>query len=132
LFRREINVNIVIKILSDYARKYNVIIHAYCIMPDHLHILIEPTTNYPITRYIDIIKGRITHELHNNGLDGRIWQSGYYDHVLRKHENLKHLIKYILENPMRKGIVSNFVEYRWSWDKYGIKETALKQIKRVK
>jgi hypothetical protein len=39
------------------------------------------------------------------------WQKGFYGHVIRKHVNLVTQVKYILDNPVRKGIVSSWQEY---------------------
>jgi hypothetical protein len=40
---------------------------------------------------------------------------------LRIPENLEDLVKYVLENPVRKELVDSYLEYPWSWDRYGIK-----------
>jgi len=39
------------------------------------------------------------------------WQKDFYDHVIRKHEDITTQIKYILDNPVRKGLVSSWQEY---------------------
>jgi REP element-mobilizing transposase RayT len=42
------------------------------------------------------------------------WQSNFYDHVVRKDESLLEICSYILNNPVRKGMVSNWEEYPYS------------------
>jgi REP element-mobilizing transposase RayT len=42
------------------------------------------------------------------------WQSNFYDHVIRKDESLLEICLYILNNPVRKGMVSNWGEYPYS------------------
>lgn len=42
---------------------------------------------------------------------GKLWQSGYYDHVLRRDENLQSVLQYVFNNPVRKQMVSHFMDY---------------------
>jgi REP element-mobilizing transposase RayT len=39
------------------------------------------------------------------------WQKDFYDHVIRKHEDIATQVNYILDNPVRKGLVSSWQEY---------------------
>ena len=43
-----------------------------------------------------------------------LWHISYYDHILRKEEAIESVGLYILENPVRKGLVSDFSEYPFS------------------
>jgi REP element-mobilizing transposase RayT len=45
------------------------------------------------------------------GNGGKMWQSSYYDHVLRSDEDTYEVLKYILNNPVRKGLVNNYTDY---------------------
>ncbi len=45
----------------------------------------------------------------------KLWQRSYYDHVVRRAESLEEICKYILENPVRKGLVENYREYPYSF-----------------
>jgi hypothetical protein len=44
----------------------------------------------------------------------KLWQPSYYDHVLRREENLLETVKYIFNNPVRKKIVEHYKEYQLS------------------
>jgi hypothetical protein len=39
------------------------------------------------------------------------WQKDFYDHIIKKNENLSTQVRYILDNPVRKGLVSHWYEY---------------------
>ena len=41
----------------------------------------------------------------------RLWQKSFYDHVVRKEENLNSVAEYIFNNPVRKGMVENYDDY---------------------
>lgn len=43
-----------------------------------------------------------------------LWQESYFDHVLRDDEETNTALKYVLENPVRKGMVTKFEEYRYA------------------
>ena len=39
------------------------------------------------------------------------WQKDFYDHVIRTHEDIAAQVRYILDNPVRKGLVSSWEDY---------------------
>jgi hypothetical protein len=41
------------------------------------------------------------------------WQKDFYDHIIKKNEGLSTQVRYILDNPVRNGIVSHWQEYRY-------------------
>lgn len=103
-----------IKLLKEIADKEYFSVSAYCFMPDHLHLLVsglEEQSN--LKNFIKLYKQRsgfrfkkITHQ--------NLWHLSYYDHILRKVEAVNDVIMYILNNPVRKGIVTDFKEYRYN------------------
>ena len=91
-------------------------------MPDHLHLIFTPLVN-PENREIDSlaeimggIKGASA-QLINRELDrqGRVWQTESFDRVLRSSESLDAKVAYILDNPIRAGLVSQWKDYAWTW-----------------
>jgi hypothetical protein len=64
------------------------------------------------------IKGASSHAI-NRRLHSQqtIWQEESFDHVLRSSENLDAKIDYILQNPVRAGLVRVASQYPWSWKK---------------
>jgi hypothetical protein len=55
-----------------------------------------------------------------------LWQAGYYDRILRHDEDSLTVVRYILENPVRAGLVSRFSDYPYSGsDRYSLKELAV-------
>jgi putative transposase len=98
-------------------------IFAWCLMPDHLHILLRDKN---IVDYVRLLKGRTTPTAQQLEPDRKLWQRSFYDHALRNEESLSDVAKYIWENPVRKGIVDRFIDYRWSgstvwsdWKEFG-------------
>ena len=52
--------------------------------------------------------------LWNLGLHGRMWQAGFYDHFLRADEQVERVVLYVLDNPVRAGLVQSRDDYRFS------------------
>jgi REP element-mobilizing transposase RayT len=48
---------------------------------------------------------------------GAVWQEESFDHVLRSSEGLDAKIDYILQNPVRRGLVADWRQYRWTWQR---------------
>ncbi len=91
-------------------------------MPDHVHLIFTPLVNqkarevYSLAEIMDAIKGASAHIINRRlGRTGKVWQTESFDRVLRSSEKLDEKIQYILNNPVRRGIVSTWPEYRWLW-----------------
>ncbi len=73
---------------------------------------------YSLAEIMDAVKGASAHKV-NLALNrrGRVWQAESFDHVLRSSEGLDAKIAYLLENPVRAGLVGEWTQYRWLWKK---------------
>ena len=83
---------------------------AYVVMPDHLHWLLQLIGDADLSRTVQSIKSISAHEIGQP-----IWQSSYYDHALRKDEDMQSLARYIIANPLRAGLVNRIGDYP-HWD----------------
>ncbi len=87
--------------------------YIYLFMPDHAHIILSGNSeNSDIKKCIDRFKKKTGFWLYKNKPDYK-WQKDYYDHILRKEEDLETLIRYILNNPVRIGLVENWKLYKF-------------------
>ncbi|WP_299791145.1 transposase [uncultured Shewanella sp.] len=88
----------------------------FVLMPDHLHWLFQLNETADLSHAVGSIKGRSA-KLINTQLnrDKQVWQPGFYDHNLRKSEDIKQIMRYIVANPLRAGIVKNIGRYS-HWD----------------
>ena len=100
--------------LHETAEQKNFHTWAYCFMPDHIHLLIEgKTENADMIKFISIFKQKAAFWF-NSRYNTKLWQPSYYDHVLRKDEATSAVARYIFENPVRKGIVTDYLQYPYS------------------
>jgi REP element-mobilizing transposase RayT len=108
--------------LHDHGAKFD--LKTAVVMPDHVHLIFTPAVNFEameihsLAEIMDAVKGASSHKI-NKLLDrkGRVWQAESFDHVLRSSENLDAKIQYVLENPVRRGLVSQWCDYPWIWRK---------------
>ena len=86
-------------------------------MPDHVHLLMAPISE----NLIDLIgrwKSYTTRLMLEKGWKGKVWQRSFYDHALRKEEDVAKVAEYIVNNPIRRGWVKDWTEYPYSWHKW--------------
>ena len=95
--------------LSRLCNEYRAYLGAYCLMPDHLHVLLSPDRNgMSLGDLIGRIKGTTTNESWKLGSSGQLWQKRFYDHIVRKSEGITEVARYIFENPDRKGLPHDY------------------------
>lgn len=85
-------------------------------MPDHLHWLFALTENSDLKKVMQYVKGRSAHYINDYfNRKGKVWDKAYHDHALRKDEDLRKVARYIVANPLRKGLVDTITDYPF-WD----------------
>jgi putative DNA methylase len=79
---------------------------AWCIMPNHVHVLIETVPGYPLGDVLHSWKS-YTAQMANRilGLSGAFWAREYYDRYIRDERHFAQMIAYIEENPVKAGFV---------------------------
>jgi len=91
----------------EQARVYGFAILVDCFMPDHVHLLVEATTDQSELRpFVARAKQRAAFDF-SRQYGYRLWQEGYHDRVLRSDESSPGVIRYIIANPVRAGLVDD-------------------------
>ncbi len=97
--------------LIEAASLYRGDVAVYLFMPDHVHfILSRNDIEADVLSAVKRFKQRSSYWLIRNHPEVR-WQKDFYDHILRRNEDLKRHINYILNNPVRAGIVDDWKRY---------------------
>jgi putative transposase len=99
--------------LLKSSQKQGVTVNAYCLMPDHAHLLVEVPERVSLRAFVRHFKQLSGYALkRKTGFEA--WQISYHDHILRKEESILDVARYIWDNPVRKGLVSERAEYPFS------------------
>jgi putative transposase len=114
LFVVEPYVRLFLKTLYTYQRQGAFQLHAFVVMPEHVHLLITPAPEKTLERVVQLIKGGYSRDfgLHF-GLKKEVWQRGFTDHRIRDAQDFEIHRGYIHHNPVKRGLVENPVEYRY-------------------
>ena len=83
-------------------------------MPDHMHALIEGRSAADLRRFLIAFRRRATLATTFTA-PGGLWQDGYFERVLREDDEPYAVIDYILNNPVRAGLVTHAVDYPYGW-----------------
>jgi len=103
-----------IEILRRQSNVRRFAVRAYCVMPDHFHVLV--TGLDAASDLLAFVKNlKVTTSLEYRARCGEtLWQKKFYDHVLRRKDNIMRVASYIWMNPVRKGLCTDPEEYPYS------------------
>ena len=100
--------------LREYADKFGVEILAYCLMPNHVHLVAIPGTKDGLHRTMRPLHMRYAQEVNRpRGWVGHLWQGRYFSSVLDSDYFLA-AVRYVERNPVRAAMVSRAEDYAWS------------------
>lgn len=86
-------------------------VHAFCVMPDHLHALVqgmEPSSD--LLHFVRVLKQKTAFQ-YRQRLGQALWQKKFYDHIVRSQNSLAQVTWYIWMNPVRKGLCERPEDY---------------------
>ncbi len=100
---------------EDAAERFNCDIHAYVLMPNHVHLLVTPQTKQSLSRTLQSV-GRRYAQYFNQTYDrsGSLWDSRYKATVIDSKRYLLTCMRYIELNPVRLKLVKHPKAYPWS------------------
>jgi len=100
--------------LSLYRMRYRVSVYAYCLMPNHLHLLVE-TSSQPLSKFMQGLQQSYTQYFNlTHRKVGHVFQGRYKAIVCDKDEYLLTLVRYIHQNPVRAKMVCKAEDYPYS------------------
>lgn len=100
--------------LARFRMRYGVRIYAYCLMPNHVHLLLE-TSEVPLAKFMQGLQQSYTQYFNREyRKTGHLFQGRYQAIVCEKERYLLGLVRYIHLNPVRAGLVVQPEEYQYS------------------
>jgi len=88
--------------MEKLKNRFSITVNAYVVMPDHLHLIVTfPENNsFSLSRIIQVFKSLVTYDFRMKGNKNKIWQRGFYEHVIRNQKDFLEKMNYILNNPL--------------------------------
>jgi RecG-like helicase/REP element-mobilizing transposase RayT len=101
-------------------------LYAACVMPDHVHVLIEPMVEtdddagmsifFSLSKILHTIKSFTANRINKiEGATGAVWEGESFDRMIRSETDLQEKFRYITRNPWDAGVVNPGAEYAWVW-----------------
>jgi putative transposase len=100
------------------GREYDLL--AFSIMPNHVHLVVEQC-GAPLYRMLQSLKSRTSRRA-NLILPktGSFWQAESYDHVIRDGRELERTLWYVINNPVKAGMIGSWEAWPWTYCKQGL------------
>ncbi len=109
------NAQLVCENVEYYCTKLRYRLYGYCLMPDHLHVLLSPAdSRVPVSRWLREFKSFTTNRYMKTAGRAVLWQRSAHDHICRKAETAETVLRYIVENPVRAGLVARWQDWLWT------------------
>ncbi len=102
-------------LLKKYAEKWNSPVMAYCLMSNHVHLLIKPGSEESLFKMMQGLTLCYTQHINRTyGRTGRLWESRYHSCIVDQEKHLWAVARYIEQNPVRVGMVKRAEDYPYS------------------
>ncbi len=103
-----------LSLLEKNANKHSVTIHAYALMTNHVHLLVQ-VGEQPLGEFMQGVQQGYTQYVNTrNQQSGHLFQGRYQAYIVENDEYLLTLVRYIHLNPVTAGLVNNPIDHRWS------------------
>jgi len=88
---------------------------AWCVMPNHVHVVVEQGEGQSLGEMIARWKGYSSRQINKaRGTTGRVWADDYFDRYMRDASHLERTLAYVENNPVAAGLVTEPHEWRFS------------------
>ncbi|HTZ19207.1 MAG TPA: transposase, partial [Dissulfurispiraceae bacterium] len=111
-------------LLAKYTEKWSCVVMAYCLMSNHVHLLVKPSMKeslYKMMQGITLCYSQYANRKY--GRSGRLWESRYHSCIVDREKYLWAIARYIEQNPVRAGMVKKAEEYAYSSARAHVKGT---------
>ena len=112
VFKSEGDCSLYLRLLGRYAGEFGNRVTGYCLMPNHVHLLVQFRGEVGLKKQCFSWK-HFTSRAINLALnrEGHFWQGESYDHIVRGEAEFDQYRRYIAENPLKAGLRDGFVHW---------------------
>lgn len=101
-------------LLERSARRLSVVVNGYCLMPNHVHLLLRPTA-HPLARLMQQVNSAYCGWFNRrHGRVGHVLQGRYKAQIVEGGESSMRVLRYVMLNPVAAGLVARAAEWPWS------------------
>jgi putative transposase len=115
VFQEDKDYKAFVNLLKEAKIRYAVKIFAYCLMPNHFHMVLMPHQSEELSKWMQWLLTSHVRRFHKHyGTSGHIWQGRYKSFLIQKDGHLLTVLKYVESNPLRAGLVDSANNWLWS------------------
>jgi putative transposase len=97
-----------------YKEKFNIKLYAFCLMDNHVHFIVEPSSEKGLAQLFNCTHMRYSQYFNKKrAVNGHLWQGRFYSCALDA-DHLYEALRYVELNPLRAGIINRIDAYNWS------------------
>ncbi|MBL4886778.1 MAG: transposase [Planctomycetaceae bacterium] len=116
-----------LELLQHYCKKHKVAVLAYCLMDNHVHLVLTPETGDDLQKVLKPLHMRYAQYINKiNGWKGHLWQGRFFSSALDDAYTCS-TVRYVERNPVQANMINVAEQYRWSSAAYhcGLADSAL-------
>ncbi len=132
IFRREKDYQAFIEVLTEAKKKFPVELLAFCIMPNHWHLILKPFQNGVLSKamaWLTMTHAQRWHAAHHTVGSGHLYQGRYKSFPVESDEYFLQLTRYVERNPLRAKLVDKAQD--WQWGSLWIREQGDEEQKQL-
>ena len=115
IFYSDKDYSFLVKTIREAKRQFNCMIYGYCFMPNHIHIIVQPSDMDSLSKMLKLVAGRYTRYVNKTyKRTGTLWEGRFKSSPIEQERYLLGCIRYIEMNPVKAKVVKDPEEYRWS------------------
>jgi putative transposase len=111
LFQVEETAALMVETLQSYRQKGSFELHAFVVMPDHVHVLLTPAAEVSFEKAMQLMKGGFSFRLKSTA---DVWERGHFDRRIKDRQGYEACVRYIHENPVVGRMVDRANAYLFS------------------
>ena len=115
VFHGEVDYREFVKLMAAASARLPMRVIAYCLMPNHLHLVLWPHEDGDLSRWMQwLMTAHVRRHHRRHGTDGHLWQGRFKAFPVQKDEHLLTVLRYVERNPLRAGLVGRAQDWPWS------------------
>ena len=123
IFHKDQDYRVFANLMDEAKARYSVKIFAYCLLPNHFHIVVMPLQAEELSKWMQWLMTSHVRRYHRHyGTSGHVWQGRFKSFLIQEDAHLLTVLRYVEGNPVRAGLVSSASEWSWSSHKERIGE----------
>jgi putative transposase len=104
-----------VSLMKEAKERYSLKLLAYCLMPNHFHIVLMPTQSEDLSRWMQWLMTSHVRRYHRyHGTSGHVWQGRFKSFIIQDDIHLLMVLRYVEGNPVRAGLVKSANDWHWS------------------